>query len=116
VVDQRIPDDESVGTLITRVIADGRAYAAAELAYWRTFALDRLSDGVSAAIFGGAALVLSLAAIIALLVGLIMTLAPLVGPGFATLIVVVVTCGIAGVLALLALKHVRRLSRPRGEP
>lgn len=115
-MDQRSPDDETIGALIARAIVDGREYASAELAYWRTLALDRLSEGVRAAIFGGAALVFALAAIIALLVGLIMTLTPSVGAGFATLIVVVVTCGIAGILAVLAMRHVRRLSRPRSEP
>lgn len=109
-------EDEGVGTLISRAIADGRDYANAELAYWRTLATDRLADAKSAAVLGVGALLLVNAAAIALIVGCILMLAPLVGPGLATLIVVLVAAAAAGLLGWAALKHVQRLTRPRGEP
>ncbi len=109
-------EDEGVGALISRAIADGRDYADAELAYWRTLAVDRLADAKSAAMLGIGALLLVNAAAIALIVGCVMMLAPLVGPGLATLIVVLVAAAAAGLLGWLAVKHVRRLTRPRGEP
>ena len=54
-------------------------------------------------------LVLVLSAVTALLVGLILTLATLVGPGFATLIVILATLVVAGLLGWLAYRHMLRV-------
>ena len=62
------------------------------------------------------ALLLVNAAAIGLIVGLVMTLMPLVGPGLATLIVVVVALAIAGLFGWLALKHFQHATRPRNLP
>lgn len=94
-------EEESVGTLISRLVAEGRSLAQAELTLVKAKAGERVGAYRSAAIFFGAAGVLALAALIALLVGLELTLAPLVGPGGATAIVVLVTLAIAAVLALI---------------
>ncbi|QNE33271.1 phage holin family protein [Sphingomonas sp. NBWT7] len=55
----------------------------------------------SAATFFGIAAVLGLAGLIALLVGLILSLATLIGPGLATLAVVGAVFLVAGILALI---------------
>lgn len=109
-------DEEGIGTLITRAVGDGRAYAEAEIAYWRALALDRLADARVAALFGIAVLLLAQAAAIALIVGLVMILTPYVGPGLATLIVVLVAAGAAALFAWAALRRYRRVTRRRDEP
>jgi hypothetical protein len=117
-VDERHePDDEEgIGTLIARAVGDGRAYAEAELAYWLALALDRLADARAAAIFAVAVLLLAQAAAIALIVGFVMILTPYVGPGLATLIVVLVATGTAVLFARAALRRFRRATRPKDAP
>lgn len=109
-------DEESFGALLGRAVADGRAYASAELTYWRAVMADRIGDVRSVAILAIAGLMVLNAAAIALIVGLILTLTPLVGPGFATLIVVLVALVVAGLLAMAALRQLKRVTRPIGEP
>ena len=115
--DRHEPDDEEgIGTLIARAVGDGRAYAEAEIAYWRALALDRLTDARAAAVFGIVVLLLAQAAAIALIVGLVMILTPYVGPGLATLIVVLVAAGAAALFAWAAVRRFRRATRPRDIP
>jgi hypothetical protein len=117
-VDERHePDEEEgIGTLIARAAADGRAYADAEIAYWRALMLDRLVDARAAAVLGIAVLLLAQAAAIALIVGLVMILTPYVGPGLATLIVVLVAASAAALFARAALRRFRRATRPKDTP
>ena len=89
----------SVGTLVQQLAADAREFATAEVEVAKAKALEKVTRYKNAGIFFAAAGVLSLAALIALLVGLILTVATLVGPGLATLIVIGTTLAIAGVLA-----------------
>ena len=95
-------EDEKLGELFGRLQSDGKAYVQAEVAYYKALATDKGKKVGIAAAYGAAAAVLALAGLIALLVGLIITLATLVGPGWATLIVVGVTFAIAAVLGLMA--------------
>ncbi|MEG3179931.1 hypothetical protein [Sphingomonas sp. LT1P40] len=116
-MDERQEDsDDGVGSLIARTFADGRAYAEAELGYWRALALGRLADARAAAIFGMVVFLLAQAAAIALIVGLVMIFTPYVGPGMATLIVVLVAGSAAAVFAFAALRRFRRATRPRNTP
>jgi hypothetical protein len=100
---------ESIGALVSRLVADAKAVAAAEIALYRAKSVSWLAQTKTIAIFGVAALILANAAIIALLVGLILTIQTLVGPGWATLIVVLGTLVIAGLLGWLASGRVSRL-------
>lgn len=93
--------DEGVSSLVHRAVADARELATAEIALVKARASERISAFTSAAIFFGAAAVLAMSAVTALLVGLILALATLIGPLGATGVVVVVTLAIAGVLALI---------------
>lgn len=115
-MEERDAEDDGIGALAARAIADGRAYAEAEIAYWRALALDRLGDAKLAAIFGFSALLLVQAAAIGLIVGLLLVLTPLVGPGLATLIVVLAGLGAAAVFGWAAYQRVRRVTRSRNEP
>lgn len=103
--------DEGVSTLVHRAVADARELATAEIALYKAKASERISAFTSAAIFFGIAAVLGLSAVTALLVGLILSLATLIGPLGATGVVVVVTLLIAGVLALVGKG---RLAPPKG--
>lgn len=103
------PEAESVGELFGRLIEDARDVGQAEFDYWRTFARRKLREARSGLWWGAAAISLALAASVALVVGLVLTLSPIVGPGFATLIVVLgigAVSAIMGRLAWLAVKKV----------
>lgn len=93
--------EESVVSLVGRMVDDARELAIAEVDIQKARLSERLTAYKGAAVFFAAAGVLALAALIALFVGLILTIATLVGPGWATLIVIGVVLAIAGVLALI---------------
>lgn len=95
-------EDEKIGELFGRLSADGKAYVQAEIGYYKALAADKGKKvGITAA-YGIGAVVLAIAGLNALLVGLILTLATLWGPGWATLVVVGVTFAIAAILGLMA--------------
>lgn len=93
--------DEGVAELVGQLVEDARGLAGAEIALAKARVGERVAAYRSAAILFGIAGVLALAALVALLVGLIMSLATLIGPGLATAAVVIGVFAIAGVLALL---------------
>lgn len=94
-------EDVNVGVLVSRLVDETRTLAGAEIALYQARIGERVSAYKNAAIFFAIAGVLALAGLIALLVGAILALATLVGPGFATAIVVVVVFAIAGVLGIV---------------
>lgn len=100
-----VPDDgladEGIATLVHRAVADARELAGAEVALYKAKASERVSAFTSAAIYFGIAATLALSAVTALLVGLILSLATLIGPLGATGVVVVATLAIAGILGLI---------------
>jgi hypothetical protein len=100
-------EQESIGELLSQLARDARDAAKAEVDLAKVRATSMVTRYKGAAIFFGAAGVLALAGFIALLVGLILTLAPHVGPGIATLIVVGVVMLVAGALALVGRAHLR---------
>ena len=101
--------DETIGELLTRLANDAKAYGNAELSYYKALVRERLRAGRTSLWMGGVALALGQAAGVALVVGLVMTLAPLVGPGFATLIVVAVTLGLATLMGYLAWQQIKKV-------
>lgn len=103
--------DEGVRATISRLVADGRAYAEAEAEKQKLRATIVIGGVRDTLIFGVVALVLALAAVIALLVGLILTLTPLIGPLGATATVVIVTFLIVGLCLLLAKKRITRMKQ-----
>ncbi|WP_242008148.1 phage holin family protein [Sphingomonas ginsenosidivorax] len=96
-----LSEDETLPAMVSRLAGETRALAGAEIAVYKARFGITLAAYKTAAMFFAVAGVLALAALIALLVGLIMTLTPLVGPGFATLIVVGVVLVLAVVLGLV---------------
>ncbi|WP_288459706.1 phage holin family protein [uncultured Sphingomonas sp.] len=89
-------EDHSIPHLFARLTSDAREVAQAEIALAKAKAADMVSRYKAAAIYFVVAGVLALAALIALLVGLILSLATLIGPGLATLAVVGITLAVAG--------------------
>jgi hypothetical protein len=81
-------DDETLSDVVGRVLDDAKSVARAEANLAKARAIYKIRGYKAPAILFGIAAVLALAAAIGLIVGLILTLATLVGPGFATLIVV----------------------------
>lgn len=96
--DRVLPD--SIPQLVTQLATDARDVAKAEIALAKAKALFAVTRYKAAAIRFAVAGVLGLAALIALLVGAILSLATLIGPGWATLAVVGVVLVIAALLAL----------------
>lgn len=101
--------DEGLGDLLGRLVEDGKGYAQAEIGYYKTLARSKLRDARAMLWMGALALGLAQAALVALIVGLVMTVAQYVGPGWATLIVTVAISLIAALLARLAWVHVKRV-------
>ena len=93
--------DEGISTLVHRAVEDARELATAEVALYKAKAQERIAAYTKAAIFFGAAATLALSAVTALLVGLILALATLIGPLAATAVVVIATLIVAGVLAMI---------------
>lgn len=102
----RADDAGGVGDTIVQVADDAKAYAAAQIALYKALALARWRMAQGGLIFGAIAAVLALSAVTALLVGLILSLATLIGPLGATAVVIVVTLVIAGVLGWLAARRI----------
>lgn len=91
--------------LVGQLPAEVGALVKAEVALYRAEAIKKaVGYGVAVAFLVGALLVAG-SAITALFVGLILTLATLIGPGLATLAVVVAALAIAGLLAWLGIKR-----------
>jgi len=97
----RAKQDDSVATLVGQLVEDGRGLAKAEIALAKAKVGARVGMYKTAVILFAVAGTFAFAALLALLVGLIMTLATLVGPGLATAAVVVGTLVIAAVLAMI---------------
>lgn len=94
-----------VGQLFSQLVEDGKAYAKAEVELAKAKATEKVQPYKSAAIFGGAAYVLAHAAVVAFLVGLILSIEPELGPFGATIVVVLVTLAVAAILGYLAYRR-----------
>lgn len=97
---------ESIDELIGQLADDARGYASAELGYYRELANAAITQVRDAALLGSIALMFALAALVALAVGAVMVLAPLVGALMATLIVAGVSLLVAGLCGWLAWRKV----------
>lgn len=94
-------EEPSIGQLVSQLATDARDAAQAEITLAKARAGFAVTRYKWAAIYFGAAGVLALCAFIALLVGLIMTLATLIGPGWATAAVVAGVLAVAVILGLM---------------
>ena len=104
--------EESLTSIVGRLATETRSLATAEVAVYKAKFGETASAYKSAAMFFAIAGILALAALIALLVGAILTLATLVGPGWATMIVVGVVLVLAGILAMVGKSKLQTKSEP----
>jgi uncharacterized membrane protein YqjE len=108
-------DDTSIGTLVSRLVQQMRTLAGAEVALFKARAGERFVAYKGAAIMFAVAGLLALLAAIGLTVGAILSLATVIGPGWATLAVVAVLLAVALVIALVGksrLSPADRSARP----
>ena len=109
-----VPGEErpTIGELFTQLVDGGRGLFQAEVALYRIEAGRRsLSAGWAAGLLVGA-LTLAQGALIALLVGLIMVLAPALGTGWAVASVTVGAVALAGLLGWLGMRQISRAIDP----
>jgi hypothetical protein len=102
----------SLSTLFTRLISEGEAFVRAEVRLYRAQATRKaFSAGliIGLVIF---AIMLLQALIVAILIGVILTIAPLVGMGWAVVIVSVATLALIAIAGLIARARVRTLLKP----
>lgn len=101
--------DEPISAVFARLVDSGRAYASAEIERNRQRAALIGTGARDAAILLGIALVLAFGALVALLVGLIMILTPLLSIAGATAAVVGGALLLVVILALLAKRRIGRM-------
>jgi uncharacterized RDD family membrane protein YckC len=105
-------EDESLVSIVGRLATETKSLATAEVAVYKAKFGETATAYKSAAMFFAVAGVLALAALIALLVGAILTVATLVGPGWATAIVVVAVLTVAAILAMIGKSKLQTKSEP----
>lgn len=101
---------------VRQLVTDGRTLLEAELAYQKSRAAVAGQGAKGVAGWGALALVMVLFALMALTFGLVLGLAAMVGPWWATLIAVLVLLGAAGVSALVAARRWSAMSRLLSDP
>ncbi|MES2095739.1 MAG: phage holin family protein [Pseudomonadota bacterium] len=102
------PPEESLPSLVGRLVDDGEQFIRAELKLYRARLFARLNEVRSAIILGVGAIALTQAVLVAALVGLLLALLPLVGTPLAVLIVIVLGLAVAGVMGWLAWRLIVR--------
>lgn len=110
------PDEEpGIAALAMLAIEDAKRWGRAEVAYYRALAGERGTDAGVGLALGLAALAIAQAALAAMLVGLVLSLAPIVGALGATAIVVLIALLVVALLGWLAIGRFRRAGRPTGK-
>jgi putative superfamily III holin-X len=104
------PREESIADLVNRLIEDGRSYARAEIDLLKQIARHRAGRARTGLVLVAAGAVLGLSALTALVLGLVLGLATLIGPLAAGLVVTAVLAGIAFLLVRFGLAGLRALS------
>lgn len=101
------PDDESIGALLSRVVADAEQVARAEIDLRKAKVVARIDEARNAVLLLLASVATGSAAVTALVVGALMILAQRIGPAWASVIVVgalVATAGLCGWLSMRRFK------------
>ena len=102
-------DDDSIVTLLSRVVADAEQVARAEIEVQKAKVGAKIAEARSAVVLLVAALFTVSLALTALVVGVLMTLTPIVGPCAATAIVAGTLLLVAGLFAWLSVRHFKLL-------
>ena len=102
---------DSVRAAFTKLYADGRAYADAEIERQKLRAGIAGAGIRDATIFAVAGFMLSFAGLVAFLVGMVLMLSPRLGPGWAAVVVLGSTLLLTLLLLLLAKARISRMRR-----
>ena len=102
---------DTVGEAFAQLLADGRAYADAEIERQKIRAGIAGAAVRDAAIFGAAGIVLIFAGLVAFLVGLVLMLTPYIGAGWSAAAIFGASLLIALLLLLLAKARVSRMMK-----
>jgi len=95
-------EPEGVGDLFHRLVEDGKAYARAEVNYYKTVGTERANALKTPAILGVAAVLFAHAAFLALCATLFVGLASLMSDTLAGLLTTVILAAVGGILGYLA--------------
>lgn len=109
------PRDESIGELLGRLADDGRAYVKAELGVYRAIAARRAARARSGLIALAIGAVLLISSITALLLGLVLWLATLIGPLLAGLAVTAVLVLVGFILVRIGVSALKALGGDEAE-
>ena len=101
-------DERPLGELVQELVDEGKAYARAELDVVKAIATAKGKALILPAILFGVAFVLSLAAVTALAVGVVVALARFIGPLAAGLVGMILFAGLAGGCAWYGYLRLRR--------
>ena len=115
---ERPPDDHSnsIAALFSRLIDDAERFVRAEIRLYRAEFLSRVGEARVAIILGVIALLLAQSAVVAMVLGLLLILRHPLGEIWATLIVVVVSLGIAALLVRIAVAKVQAITEIKDVP
>ena len=113
--EEKPPEQESIPTLVGRLIDDGEEFVRAELKLYRARLFSRLDTTRNAIILALVALFLAQAVIVAALVGMLIVLRPLLGPGGATAVVVAGGLALAALLAWLGWRQLLKATEIRAK-
>lgn len=102
--------DESIVALFSRLVDDAETFVRAEIRLYRANLFERLTEARTAIVMILTAFLLAQSAIIALLVGLVVILRPMLGAVGATATVVIGAITIAGLLAWVAIDKISRVT------
>lgn len=102
-------EDDGIGTLLSRAVTEAQDVARAEIALQKARLSLKVAEGRSAAILLAGALVTATMTLTALVVGMLLILQRLLGPGWATLIVVGTLLVATGLLAWLGVRNVKAI-------
>ena len=103
-------EDETIGDLFGQLIEDGGDLVRAEVNVYRRLALLRLAQSRTPIILAICGLWLVQASVVALLVGLVLGLAPWIGPVGAGVVVTLVALGAGGLLLKIAVSRLSAIA------
>lgn len=100
-------EPEGIGDVIHRLVEDGKAYAQAEVNYYKTLGTEKAGALKTPLLLGLGALLFAHAAFLALIATLFVGLASLMSDTLAGVLTVVICLGVAGALGYLAYAKAR---------
>jgi len=103
-------DRDSIAALFSRLIDDAERFVRAEIRLYRAEFLSRVGEARSAIVLIVVALLLAQSAMIATVLGLLLILRQPLGEVWATIIVVVLSLGVAVLLVRVAIGKVRKIT------